>query len=318
MATTTLTPQADTYRGSWVIEWLTTVDHKKIGILYILNSFFFFFAAGILALVIRSELAVPGPAVPGSGHLQPGLHHARDDHDLPVRGAGPVRLRELRGAAAAGRAGHGLPAHQCPLLLAPATRWPADLRRLPVRRGRGRGLDRVHPTQQRHLRAGRRHRPVADRPDAGGHRLDPGRGQLHHHHLQDAGAGDDALPHADLRLDGPRHRHADPARHAGADRRHDRALHRSQLRGPLLRSERRRQPDPVAAPLLVLRPSGGVHRDPAGDGRGERDPARLQPHRCSGIGPSSSPRSPSASSASACGRTTCSPPARSSCRSSAS
>ncbi len=115
MATTTLTPQADTYRGSWVLDWLTTVDHKKIGILYIVNSFFFFFAAGILALVIRSELAVPGLQFLDPAHLQPGLHHARDDHDLPVRGAGPVRLRELRGAAAARRAGHGLPAHQRPL-----------------------------------------------------------------------------------------------------------------------------------------------------------------------------------------------------------
>ncbi len=60
MATTTLTPQAETYRRSWVIEWLTTVDHKKIGVLYIVNSFLFFLAAGVLALVIRSELAVPG------------------------------------------------------------------------------------------------------------------------------------------------------------------------------------------------------------------------------------------------------------------
>ena len=60
MATTTIEPRSGTYRGSWVIEWLTTVDHKKIGILYIVNSFLFFFAAGILALVIRSELAVPG------------------------------------------------------------------------------------------------------------------------------------------------------------------------------------------------------------------------------------------------------------------
>jgi cytochrome c oxidase subunit 1 len=60
MATTTLAPRAEAYRRSWVIEWLTTVDHKKIGVLYIVNSFIFFFAAGILALVIRSELAVPG------------------------------------------------------------------------------------------------------------------------------------------------------------------------------------------------------------------------------------------------------------------
>ena len=56
MATTTVTPQAETYRRSWVIDWLTTVDHKKIGILYILNSFFFFFAAGILALCLLGML----------------------------------------------------------------------------------------------------------------------------------------------------------------------------------------------------------------------------------------------------------------------
>jgi cytochrome c oxidase subunit I len=60
MATTTLEPRAGTASRSWVIDWLTTVDHKKIGILYIVNSFLFFFAAGILALFIRSELAVPG------------------------------------------------------------------------------------------------------------------------------------------------------------------------------------------------------------------------------------------------------------------
>jgi len=60
MATTTLEPRVTPYRRSWVLDWLTTVDHKKIGILYIVNSFLFFFAAGILALVIRSELAVPG------------------------------------------------------------------------------------------------------------------------------------------------------------------------------------------------------------------------------------------------------------------
>src|SRR5215217_6006651 len=60
MATTTLTPQAEVYSRSWVLDWLTTVDHKKIGALYIINSFLFFLFAGVLALVIRSELMVPG------------------------------------------------------------------------------------------------------------------------------------------------------------------------------------------------------------------------------------------------------------------
>ena len=59
MATTTLTPTASTYR-SGLYEWVTTTDHKKIGILYIVNSFLFFFIGGVLALGIRTELAQPG------------------------------------------------------------------------------------------------------------------------------------------------------------------------------------------------------------------------------------------------------------------
>ena len=59
MATTTLHPAAPAYRSA-LYEWLTTTDHKKIGILYLINSLIFFFAGGILALVVRAELAQPG------------------------------------------------------------------------------------------------------------------------------------------------------------------------------------------------------------------------------------------------------------------
>ncbi|MFL5750894.1 MAG: cytochrome c oxidase subunit I [Chloroflexota bacterium] len=60
MATTALTPAATAgYRGG-LYEWITTTDHKRIGILYIVNSFVFFFAGGVLALGIRTELARPG------------------------------------------------------------------------------------------------------------------------------------------------------------------------------------------------------------------------------------------------------------------
>jgi cytochrome c oxidase subunit 1 len=59
MATTTLTPTATAYRTG-LYAWLTTTDHKKIGILYIVNSFIFFFIGGMLALGVRSELAAPG------------------------------------------------------------------------------------------------------------------------------------------------------------------------------------------------------------------------------------------------------------------
>jgi cytochrome c oxidase subunit I+III len=39
--------------------WLYTTNHKDIGILYIVTSLFFFCAAGLLALTIRTQLSVP-------------------------------------------------------------------------------------------------------------------------------------------------------------------------------------------------------------------------------------------------------------------
>ena len=43
-----------------VQEWLTTVDHKKIGILYFWTAVFFLIVAGCEALVIRFQLFWPG------------------------------------------------------------------------------------------------------------------------------------------------------------------------------------------------------------------------------------------------------------------
>ncbi len=44
---------------SRVLSWLTTVDHKRIGILYGATAFAFFLLGGIEALLIRLQLAVP-------------------------------------------------------------------------------------------------------------------------------------------------------------------------------------------------------------------------------------------------------------------
>src|SRR6201991_4443255 len=40
-------------------EWVVTVDHKRLGILYILYSIFFLLVAGAVALLIRIQLAYP-------------------------------------------------------------------------------------------------------------------------------------------------------------------------------------------------------------------------------------------------------------------
>ncbi|MGC2407516.1 MAG: cbb3-type cytochrome c oxidase subunit I [Candidatus Cybelea sp.] len=42
-----------------MIEWLTTTDHKKIGIMYVVATMVFFVVAGVLAILIRAQLAVP-------------------------------------------------------------------------------------------------------------------------------------------------------------------------------------------------------------------------------------------------------------------
>src|SRR3569832_1614660 len=39
--------------------WLTTVDHKRIGIMYLWSILFFFFIGGIMALLVRIELLTP-------------------------------------------------------------------------------------------------------------------------------------------------------------------------------------------------------------------------------------------------------------------
>jgi len=53
--------RTETYRADWrrgrVASWITTVDHKRIGLLYIGTSLIFFAAGGLLALLMRAQLA---------------------------------------------------------------------------------------------------------------------------------------------------------------------------------------------------------------------------------------------------------------------
>jgi cytochrome c oxidase subunit 1 len=53
--------RTEAYRADWrrgrVSAWITTVDHKRIGVLYIATSLVFFAAGGLLALLMRAQLA---------------------------------------------------------------------------------------------------------------------------------------------------------------------------------------------------------------------------------------------------------------------
>ncbi|MFF0391851.1 cytochrome c oxidase subunit I [Kitasatospora sp. NPDC004615] len=48
------------HRGRRLVTWLTTTDHKQIGTLYLVTSFAFFLVGGVMALLMRAELARPG------------------------------------------------------------------------------------------------------------------------------------------------------------------------------------------------------------------------------------------------------------------
>jgi cytochrome c oxidase subunit I len=52
-------------RGAHLIAWITSTDHKVVGKLYLATSFAFFLAAGVMAMLMRAELARPGLQVLG-------------------------------------------------------------------------------------------------------------------------------------------------------------------------------------------------------------------------------------------------------------
>ena len=42
-----------------ILSWLTTVDHKRIGLMYLVSTLSFFLLAGLMALALRVELWTP-------------------------------------------------------------------------------------------------------------------------------------------------------------------------------------------------------------------------------------------------------------------
>jgi len=50
-------------KGNVLVKWITTTDHKVIGYLYLITSFIYFLIGGVMALLIRGQLAAPGLSV---------------------------------------------------------------------------------------------------------------------------------------------------------------------------------------------------------------------------------------------------------------
>ena len=64
--TTTSQPVASWHRGR-VAGWVVSVDHKRIGALYLAAAGVFFVIAGILTLLMRLQLTRPNASVLGTG-----------------------------------------------------------------------------------------------------------------------------------------------------------------------------------------------------------------------------------------------------------
>jgi len=54
-------------KGNVFVKWVTTTDHKIIGHLYLVTSFLFFLIGGVMALIIRGQLALPGMDIVQTG-----------------------------------------------------------------------------------------------------------------------------------------------------------------------------------------------------------------------------------------------------------
>ncbi len=52
-------------QGGGLWSWLTTLDHKRIGVMYLVTTMFFFLVGGVFALLVRIELLFPGQTIVG-------------------------------------------------------------------------------------------------------------------------------------------------------------------------------------------------------------------------------------------------------------
>src|SRR5712692_3047291 len=71
MAATLAPPKPKAYEDTFfgpIAIWLTTTDHKLIGIMYMVTGFLSFLVAGVFALIIRVQLSQPNLSVVDHEH----------------------------------------------------------------------------------------------------------------------------------------------------------------------------------------------------------------------------------------------------------
>ena len=234
---------------------------------------------GAFALLLRTELLTPGRTIMDADHLQPACSRctASSMVFLFMIPAIPDGVRQLRPADDARREGSRVSAAQ-----------PRELLRLrrSARRSRCGGM--VARRRRHRLDVLRAVRDDARRRDVapvaigvfvlGVSSIMTGLNFI----VDDAHAARARAAlarHAALRLDDLRDEHHPGARDAGARPVGDPGRARSRAAHRHLRSGARRRSGAVPAPVLVLLAPRGLHHDPAGDGRDQRDRADVRAAR---------------------------------------
>ena len=263
--------------GAGLRSWLLTTDHKRIGIMFLVATSLALLLGGIFALLLRIELLTPEPTLMSALDLQPAVHAARRDHGVAVHDpVDPDGVRQLLPADHARRA-RTSPSRASTSRASTSTCAGA------VRHARSRWSRRrrhrldVLRALQHDARRPRSRRSAIGVFILGISSIMTGH-QLHRHHAHAAREGPAAGCSMPLFVwaiyatsDHPGARDAG-ARPVAAARR------RSTTRWRLghLRSGARRRPGALPAPLLVLLAPGGLHHDPAGDGRDQRGRVHLR------------------------------------------
>ena len=180
-----------TWFGKWRYlwsEWLTSLDHKKIGIMYIVLAFVMLARALIEAVLMRMQQAVGDrqSRLPRARPFRAAVQHARQHHDLLHGDAVPHRPHQLCHAAADRRRDVAFPLLNSISLWLTRRGGRADDGLARHRRILDRRLERLSALYRARLQPRRRARLLDLGGDAGLDRIDADRDQFRRHHLQDA------------------------------------------------------------------------------------------------------------------------------------
>lgn len=64
--------------GKGIMSWLFTLDHKRIGLMYMVSILAFFLVGGLFAMMVRTELLTPGPTFTFGNTGEAGAQVAKD------------------------------------------------------------------------------------------------------------------------------------------------------------------------------------------------------------------------------------------------